>query len=506
MKCTAPAARLLLPALIWAVLCAASSPVAAQWEESPGAQTPGTAQTVDPTQPSGPRYLLEQITVSGNSKTLRQVIIREVPIKPGEIFSAGDSRLEHARYRLLASGLFQKVEFSLKRGSRRGWAILQIVVKERNTIVVQDIVIGFSEITPYVAADVAERSLIGTGLQLSAAAVVSKEQWGYRLRFSDLHFLNSDFSLNVEGLYAHARDFFGNKKVCFKTSCEDPEPGGSLEYSDYAVMRYDRAGLRVGTGYTVLGDNHFYIDYRIEEISAAVPAAGSHISFDERQPIVFGHLLPGHSVLSSIILGIVRDTRDSFILSSAGHRTAFEVELSNEVIGSNYNYSKFTLSHDTYFSLGRGHSLRLGMFLGLIMGEAPFFNQFFVGDFSAFVPSRVLEMNFSHLQPNLLNTSIVEMRYEDMALSIGLEYNIPFYRGQRVVYGVNGFIGLGLFALASSKHLRNDPKGYEKGQVIPMDLTADVGIKIDTEVGLFTISLANLIRLIPSIGSGTTEP
>ncbi len=68
--------------------------------------------------------------ISGNAKTLRQVIIREVQVKPGEVFSAGDPRLEHARYRLLALGLFHKVEFSLKRGSRRGWAILQIAVKE----------------------------------------------------------------------------------------------------------------------------------------------------------------------------------------------------------------------------------------------------------------------------------------------------------------------------------------------------------------------------------------
>ncbi|MCP4680281.1 MAG: BamA/TamA family outer membrane protein, partial [Deltaproteobacteria bacterium] len=270
-------------------------------------------------------------------------------------------------------------------------------------------------------------------------------------------------------------------------------------------MKYNRAGLRFGTGYNLLGDNFISIDYRFEVLEADVPAAGSHVSFGERQPIVFGHLLPGHSILSSLIFGVVRDTRDSFYLASEGSRTAFAVELATEIIGSNYDFSKFTLAHDVYFPFGRGHSIKLALFGGLIMGDAPFFDQFFVGDFSSFVPSRVLEMNFSHLQPNLLETSIAEMRYEDLSISIGIQYSLPFYRGHRFFYGVNGFIGLGMFFLSSREYMKMDPKGYEGYQVVPMDLTANLGIKVDTEVGLFVFSLANLFRLIPSVGEAAAE-
>ena len=160
--------------------------------------------------------------------------------------------------------------------------------------------------------------------------------------------------------------------------------------------------------------------------------------------------------------------------------------------------------YDIYFALGRAHTLRLGLFGGLIMGDTPFFNQFFVGDFSSFVPSRVLELNFSHLQPNVLQkTMISEMRYEDIAASINVEYSLPFYRGSGVVYGVNGFISLGLFVLTSSEHLKTDPPGYSGAQLIPMDLTADFGVRVDTKVGLFEIFFANLLQLIP--GQGAAE-
>ncbi len=480
---------------------------AVRWVEEPTEPVLGDSETLKTDQeqsPRGPRYALEKVEIHGNKKTARKVILHYIEIKAGEVFSADDMRLEKARYRLLASGLFHSVELSLKRGAKRGFAVLIVNVKERNTIVVQDIVFGFSEITPYGSLDVAERSFLGTAVNVSAAVVISRDQYGYRLRFGDDHFLNTDFGLHAEGLYSHTRDFFGTRGVCVD-DCNDTIGTANSNYDDYAVMKYNRAGLRVGTGYNLLGDNFVSIDYRFEILEADVPVAGSHISFGERQPIVFGHLLPGHSILSSLILGVVRDTRDNFYLASEGSRTAFAVELATEILGSSYNFSKFTLGHDVYFPLGRGHSIKLALFAGLIMGDAPFFDQFFVGDFSSFVPSRVLEMNFSHLQPNLLETAIAEMRYEDLSASIGIQYSIPFYRGHGFFYGVNGFIGLGVFFLSSREYMKMDPKGYEGYQVVPMDLTANLGIKVDTEVGLFVFSLANLFRLIPSVGEAAAE-
>jgi outer membrane protein insertion porin family len=447
---------------------------------------------------AGPKYALQKIEIKGNDKTMRQVVLRYVDIEPGEVFSADDPRLTRTRYRMLASGLFYDVQLYLRRGDKRGWVVLVVDVKERNTIVVQDVVAGFSEITPYGSLDVADRSFLGSGVNLSAAVVGAADQYGYRLRLADSHFLDSDFGLHVEGLYAHARDYFGRTHIQVESSEGDTT-------RDYAILRYDRAGGRIGTGYTLLGDNFFSLDYRFEILNADAPVAGSNRAFGETRPIDFGHLLPGHSILSSLSFGLLRDTRDSTVLPSEGDRTAFAVELSTEVFGSDYEFSKFTLEHEHHFSLGSGHSIKLAIFAGLIMGDAPFFDQFFVGDFSAFIPSRVLEMNFSHLAPSVLGTTIKEMRYEDLAGSIGLEYSLPLYRGQGFFYAVNGFVGLGVFALCSREDLRTDPKGYTGFQVVPMDITADLGIRIDTEIGLFEFSFANLVRLIPEIGEGMTE-
>jgi hypothetical protein len=114
-------------------------------------------------------------------------------------------------------------------------------------------------------------------------------------------------------------------------------------------------------------------------------------------------------------------------------------------------------------------------------------------------------MNFSHLQPNLLNTAIKEMRYEDMALSIDVEYSVPFYRGSGFFYQISGFVGAGVFFLASRNDFRYDRAGYSGFQQVPMDVTFDFGVRFDTEIGMFVFSLANLIVLIPYVGDGAVE-
>ena len=491
-----------------------------QWvaEPSTAVKEDTSVETVRPSdEATDPRYMLERIDIHGNRKTLRQVILRYIDLSPGEYFNASDPRIPQARYRLLASGLFHDVQLSLSKGSTRGRVILMVTVSERNTIVVQDVVFGFSDISKFYGSfDVAERSFLGTNIKLSAAGVFSADgQWGYRLRLQDDHFLNTPFGFRVEGLFADARDFFGADNVCVEASNEAEAESGGCAGSDefgalyqkkvkYAVLNYKRAGVRIGTGYSFLKDNYFTVDYRAEVISADVPKAGYHLSFGEYRPIEFGHLLWGNSFLSTLILGLSRDTRDNPVLTTEGARTAFEVELSSELIGSDYEFAKFTLSHNMYFPVFKRHAVGIGLFGGLIMGDSPFYNQFFVGDFSSFIPSRLLEVNFSQLQSNLLGKTIMrEMRYEDIAAAVNVEYVLPFYRGHGVVYGVNGFVSVGLFFLASKEHLKVDPPGYSGAQLVPVDLTANIGIKVDTRVGLFGVSLANLLRLIP--GQGAAE-
>ena len=167
--------------------------------------------------------------------------------------------------------------------------------------------------------------------------------------------------------------------------------------------------------------------------------------------------------------------------------------------GSDYVYQRLDIDTSRWWTLPYAdHVLRLQLFGGAINGEAPFFEQYYVNDFSDFRPGRVLGMNFDRRPPpNFFDTSIAEVRRGEYAAKVGLEYRIPLYRGQRAVYGIDLFASSGLYLVASRRDLTHPPRGYTGLARIPIDFTANLGFRMDTSAGGFVFAFANAIGLLP---------
>src|SRR4051812_21214153 len=90
----------------------------------------------------GPRYVLEGIEIRGLHKTEPWVVLGELGLEVGEDVSPTDPRVETARLRLLALGLFLDVQFSLAKGVHRGGAVLLVTVEERGTIIINALYFG----------------------------------------------------------------------------------------------------------------------------------------------------------------------------------------------------------------------------------------------------------------------------------------------------------------------------------------------------------------------------
>ncbi|MBN2526877.1 MAG: BamA/TamA family outer membrane protein [Deltaproteobacteria bacterium] len=450
-------------------------------------------------------YHLEKVVIKGNRKTLRSVILRYLEIRPGDLFAAEDSSLEESKYRLLATGLFRRVSFELKKGSARGYVVLEITVEERNTIVINDFTIGITQtlqdidkIVPFGSIGVLERSFLGTGIHLGGQLAASDNQQAYRIYWRDDHFLNSRVGVHVDGLFAEAEEYFGAHFL--RGKLDDAE---LRQYDRYSVVKYRRASIRLGTGYNLLTDYFFWCDFRFENILQGEPrnierekemtASGA-----DSQTRGTPYMEPDDSVLTSALFGFTRDTTNHPVLPSDGSLTRLSVELSHPLLGSSYEYVKFILSHRVLFPFGKaGQSLGIEGVAGLISGDAPFFEQFFVGDYSATVPDRKLGLNFTNLHPRVLDTAIFDMWYEDLVISLCAEWSRPIYRGSGNVYGINVFVRMGAFALTSARHL--------DGSDFPVDITGDFGLRIDTSIGVLSFSFASVLQLIPPIRHETTE-
>lgn len=447
------------------------------------------------------RYTLDAIEVRGNRRTRSRVVLRYVPFKPGDIIDVDDPEVELTRYRLLGTGFFRDVQFSLRKGKARGHVVLVIDVVERNTIIINDLWMGLSAdadtrgnarpLTAYAGLDVAETNVAGTGITLGTAVGLAQDQLALRVRFLDPAFLGSHWMTSGQLLFNDAKDFFGNADVLW----DDPAQLSSVP--DHAVVSYKRFGGNVGVGRDLGVATQLWAHYRLESIDAELPRAASHVRGLDREPLIFD-IHGGRSVLSTLRATLQHDTRDSPFLPTRGWFTSVTGEVALAPFGSDYDYQRVDVHASRWWMLPWKHVIRLELFGGAIAGDAPFFEQYYVGDFSDFLPGRVLGLNFDRRPaPNFLDTSIVEVRYGHYAGKIGGEYRVPLYRGRRSVYGIDFFGSAGLFGLAHRRDIEDPPSGYSRIQLLPIDLTANVGFRMDTSAGGFTFAFSNVLGFVP---------
>ncbi|HEY6078430.1 MAG TPA: BamA/TamA family outer membrane protein [Polyangiaceae bacterium] len=474
-------------------------------EPIPG-QAPDREPSSDSTQAQAVRYTLEAIQVRGNTRTERRVVLRYVPFKPGDTLDVNDTAVELSRYRLLGTGFFRDVQYSLKKGSARGLVVLVIDVVERNTIVINDLVMGLAAdesrdgsveaLSAYAGLDVAETNLAGTGITLGGALAMAEEQLALRTRLIDPAFLSSKWMIGGTLLYNDAKDYFGSADVRWN------DPDQTRKY-DSAAVSYTRFGGSIGVGRDLSVSTQAWLHYRLEAVNASYPLEASHLRGFDREPIDFD-IIRGSSVLSTLRGTLQVDTRDHPFLPTRGSLSTITAEIGLLPAGRDYDYSRVDVQSSRWFSLPWGdHVLRLSGFAGAIVGNAPFFEQYYVGDFSDFLPDRVLGVSFDHRLPkNLLGTQIVEVRYGKYALDVGAEYRIPLYRGRRTVFGIDFFGSGGLYSVASDRDLTDPPSGYSGFARFPVDLTFNLGFRMDTSAGGFVFAFSNVIGFLPVRGRG----
>ena len=457
----------------------------------------------------GLKYTLEGVEVRGNTTTLARVVLRYVPLHAGDVLDVNDAELELTRFRLLGTGFFRDVQLSLRRGTRRGYVVLVVDVIERNTMVIDGIWLGLSAdvapgggarpLTAYGGAKVTETNLAGTGIALGGAFALADGQLGLRARLLDPQAFRANWITEAELLYNNARDFFGNRDVLV-----DPTSPGQ----DFAVAQYKRFGGRIGFGHDLGISSQLFVQYRLEKVDASLPRAASDHRGLDIEPVDF-MLLPGTSILSTLGTTFVYDTRDEPFLPTRGEQLIGSIQASLTPFGSDYPHTKVVLRGSEWLRLPWGHVLQLEAFAGGVFGTAPLFERFYVGDFTDLLPDRVLDLNFDRRPaPNFLDTSIVENRYGNYAAKLDAEYRIALYRGARSIYGVDFFGSFGLYGIANDADFTNRARGYKGLATVPIDLTFNAGLRIDTQVGGFVLGVANLVGLIPVRGpaQGAARP
>jgi hypothetical protein len=480
------AVRAFVPTLAVAIFLTLSPPAAAEPAAPPAEDLAPFHET-----PFGPRYVIEDIRVSGNKKTERSLIVGELAVLglvPGQTVDASDRRVDTARYRLLSLGYFVDVHLSVTRGSHRGAVVLVVEVDERGTLVINEIFAATSAATMFWGGtDLAETNFLGRGINLGAGFVASTrpvvpeahEGLGVRLHVGvpPLGGPNG-LSLSVTGLFNDGSEFYR------ASGADDNDDPGR-----FVATRVRRAGGVLTAGKMLANTLRASVAFREEELQAHWPGLAIRTLPDgSRVPIDF-MVQQGTSQVGTVSAGLDFDTRSDPILPRSGVRAALTVEIATSLLGSDYSYVKSVLETSVYFKMPRGHALGLHLFAGAIAGDAPYFDRFFIGDMDLLLPRRALGINFStESAPNVFGTSIAAHRYDNYAGRLMVEYAVPIWRRHGLVYGGDAFLAVGVLGMAS-----NGTFTGPAGSGPPIDLTGDLGLRLDTYVGVFTISVANAL-------------
>ena len=443
----------------------------------------------------GPIVIIEEIAVIGSARGEARLIRRALPFREGDALRAGDPRLRAARFKVLALGYFREVELALHKGSGRGKVILVIEVVKRGTIILDQLYFGTSRAVPWWAGlALTERNLMGTGIGVggglvyAAAGDIEGDQGKYACQ---LHI--EDPSIGGSRFGAHAALLYTNTHEPYRESgaLSDLDPG------HFGAFPYKRLGAMGGIGINVTPLSRLTLDGRVERVRADPPPAPTRLLEDGSSVPVDLGLKPGASRVVTAAVGFDRDTRPDPVLPYGGDRLVVLGELGATFFGGSYNFASARARYGRWWSVRTvAHVISLHLTGGLVLGNAPLFERIHVADMNRMLTPRALGMVVStRASRDFLGTSSDEVTYGEVAGVVEVEYSYRLFRRRHRVYGGDLFAGAGLWGVAmTGEVLVRDRSLY---RALPIDLLFDLGLRLDTEIGIFELTLANALGRLP---------
>ncbi len=293
----------------------------------------------------GRRAYVERINISGNIRTLDDVIRRQFRLAEGDAFNTAKMRESQRRIRRL--NFFEKVDIRQRRGSREDQVIVDAVVSEQST---GEVSFGIGVSTDEtVAADVSirERNLLGKGQDLRLSFSLSDVRQQLDISFTEPNFLNRDIAAGFD-IFQIERDL-----------------------QDRSSFDEDNKGFSLRAGYPIAKDLRQIVRYTLSEsdISGLSDETSELIKQDQ-----------GAYITSEISYDLVYDTRDQRFLANEGMVARFGQGFAG--FGGDVTFVRTTGSISYYRPFATGWVGNLAFRGGYIVGiddEVRVSDRFFVG-------------------------------------------------------------------------------------------------------------------------------
>ncbi|MBL0175692.1 MAG: BamA/TamA family outer membrane protein [Ignavibacteria bacterium] len=268
------------------------------------------------------------VTVEGNSRTDPVVILREFPLRQGQLFRTEDARI--GMDNITSLNLFHQVSFSVEEALRD--PTVSIRVEERPSQVLRISALVDDERNAQAAVELRDANFFGTGSELAGSFFGGFRNRRYALRYNTNRVWYTNLGLTSE-LYYDIRDF--------NTYRESP----GLPFNRFAreVATQSRrillgaqmsAGLYAGRFGYLTGA----LTLEHQELNTFATAEPDVTRLDERQRVV------------SFSLGTTIDTQDRFPYPRKGMYLLFTYLSAQTALGSEAAFTRIRTQYDVYLS------------------------------------------------------------------------------------------------------------------------------------------------------------
>jgi len=310
---------------------------------------------------------IRDVRVVDNLKTYDEVIMREMRLFPGDVFS--NSLIELSQRNIFQLGYFTNVIPEFQPADREGDIDLVMKVEEKQTgqfsfgmaYSAQTSVTGFIQI--------AETNFRGKGQNIGLAW-----QFGSRQRYVDINFTEPWFmgTPTLVGV-----DLFDRYQYNFDDFYESRVKGGAVRLGRRIPgTRFSRVGFRYELSETRLSEfSTSYIDY-LDNLAAQVG--------DEDLPFQRLDQVDWPETKSAVTFSFSRNSTDNPFFPTEGSKTSYSLEISGGMLGGEIDYQKHMFRHSYFQKLPAGFAMRMSTSLGLIHGlgqadDVPDYEKFRLG-------------------------------------------------------------------------------------------------------------------------------
>jgi outer membrane protein insertion porin family len=175
-----------------------------------------------------PRIYINHIDISGNTRTMDEVIRREMRVREGDAYNI--TKIDRSEQRIKNLGFFDKVEFKTTRISNSNLIDLEIIVKVKKTGEL-NFGIGYST-TDKATGNIGlkERNLLGTGQELGINFQKSSLRFSTEINYTKPYFTGRDIALGIDVF-----NYVLNKE---RTLVYDQKSGGAVIRGDYSIIEH----------------------------------------------------------------------------------------------------------------------------------------------------------------------------------------------------------------------------------------------------------------------------